>query len=398
MPDNRLDEIQKNKQTNRTLDEIRAVEGAAARKRRIRLLAVAALIIVAAAAVWIVTRLEESRTYDSYEVLSSSEAGSRYCTRFGSLVLSYSANGISATDMKGERKWDQGYTMTDPVLVKSGGYALVYDRGGSGVSLFDEKGVVTSYQLSSEIAAGGVSNYGMGAFMTRSGTSSSVVFYDRSGRRLDIEVKNVLAESSGYPIAMSLSPSGTGLVLSLTFLDRGSIETRISFLNFDEGKDKSDRVVGFFEYDDVIFPEIACLTERSVVAFGDDRAVFYSLSDPASPGISQEIIFEEKINSAVAGEGRAAVVLRSANGGYTLKVYDSTGDETLSADFDFEYTHIGMSGDYVMIYGGEKTLIATASHVKFLGSFDGIINAMVTTGKNEFLQYGDFGARVVELD
>ncbi len=398
MPDNQFDEIKKKRQANRTLDEIHAAETAAARRRLIRVLIVVAVIAVGAAALWLISHLEESRSYDSYNVLSESDSGSRYCATLGKLILGYSANGISATDMKGERKWDQGYTMTDPVLVSSGPYALVYDRGGTEVSVFDENGAVTGYTLPAQIAAAGVSSYGMGAFMTRSGNTSSVVFYDRTGRKLDIEVKNVLAESSGYPIAMSLSPSGTGLVLSLTFLDRGSVQTRISFLNFDEGKDRSDRVVGFYEYDDILFPEVEYLSARSAVAFGDDRAVFYSLENAASPKVSEEVVYTERVSSVAAGDGMAAVVLRSANGGYTLKVYDMAGDETLSYGFDFEYTHITVSGEYVMLYGGETSLITTASHVKFLGKFEGIVNAMVSVGRNEFLQYGDFGTRVVELD
>lgn len=392
------DETHSRRPGDDALREIRAAEAASARKKRLIVIAVILVLAIGAAALWIVSNAEKSRRYDSYKILSETATGPRSCVRFGKLILSYSANGITATDRSGELQWDQGYAMSDPVLVTSAGYAMVYDRGAGAVSLFDADGPVSTYTLPSAITSAGVSDYGMGAFMTHSGTSSSVFFYDKTGRRMDIEVKNVLAESSGYPIAMSLSPSGESLALSLTFMDRGSIETRVTFLNFDEGKDRSDRVVGFYEYDDVLFPALRHISESSVVAFGDDRAVFYSLSDPTSPAVSNEVLYEERISSVAAGDGKAAVVLRSASGGYTLKVYGAGGDETLSYDFDFAYTRFDISGDYVMVYGGEVALITTAGSVKYQGGFDGIISSMVATGKNTFLQYGDFGARVVELD
>ena len=393
-----------NYEPERDIEEIQALEkkkkkeALEKKKTRIKIIAIVALaaIIILVAAILIIGHIK----YSSYEVVSSQEAVStgEKCAVFKSNILKYSKNGIKYSTNDGTTIWEYGCSQTTPTLIISDDYGLIYDLNANGLVLFDADGIVASYTSSLPIAAAGLSNYGVAAVMVQDGTNSSVYFYDATGRKLDIEVRNVLAQNSGYPISMSLSPSGTGLALSLVFLDRGSMETRISFLNFDVGKDSTDRVVGYFEYDGVLFPQVSYLDAENVVAFGDDRIVFYSLSNEASPKLSEEIVFDEQIKSVAAGNGCAAVVTVSANGGYVLHIYSASGSEKLTEEFDFEYSFLGISGDYVMLYGGERCLIATtAGVVKYDGSFDGITTDMSSLGSNKFIQYGDYGARVIKL-
>ena len=96
-------------------------------------------------------------------------------------------------------------------------------------------------------------------------------------------MKNVLTETTGYPMDLSLSPTGTGLILSMIYMDQGSMQSRITFLNFDVGKSSSDRVVGVFPYGETLFPQVEYLSDARACAFGDSQIEFYSLQNEASP-------------------------------------------------------------------------------------------------------------------
>lgn len=388
------------RERNRDIDEIKKAEETVRRKKRKRtlIIAVAILFLLIMALVWFL--IQGRREYGSYEVVSSSEnaEGGDFYESFADGVVRYSANGIKFETTEGARIWDSGLSMHTPGVVFSEKYGLVYDIGGSGAMLFNEDGVVTSFSTMLPIAAAGISDYGVTAFMTQDNNVSSVYFYDASGRKLDIEVRNVLAKSSGYPISMSMSGSGKGLVLSLVFIDRGAVKTRISFLNFDLGKDNTDRVVGYFEYDECIFPEVDYLSPDRVVAFGDDRAVFYSLSNEALPKVIKEIEYDEEIESVFTKQGRAAVITRAGDGGHVLHIYDSDGEPVLEEDFENSYQKAEFSGNYALVYGSDYCFIATDGGViKYRGLLDGYTTYMTSAGSDRFLQYGDYGIRTIRL-
>ncbi|MBR6271027.1 MAG: hypothetical protein IKR26_02590 [Lachnospiraceae bacterium] len=385
---------------DRDIDEIKKAEAEAGRRKRNRVIIVIALIIIALSAAGIWAFIINLKTYESYEIVSSSgdvNPEDRY-ESFKNGVIRYSQNGIKYENTSGKLLWDHGASMKEPALSFSADYGLFYDINGSSAVLFDDTGVVTSFSTMLPIAAAGVSDYGVSVFMTQDGTVSSVYFYDDTGRKLDIEVRNVLAKNSGYPISMTVSPSGTGLALSLVFIDRGAVKTRISFLNFDSGKDSTDRVVGYFEYDDILFPEIRYLSSEKVAAFGDDRVVFYSLSNETSPRVITEVQFNEEITSVFTGTGCVGVVTKASDGGHVLYLYDSDGSPVLEKSFEMPYSYAGFSNGYALIYGGTTCLIVTESgRVKYWGETDGSTTYMTSTGAGSFLQYGDYGMRTIKL-
>lgn len=348
---------------------------------------------------FLVRLIINSISHDSYEVVESAEGAVGGLVRsFDGGLIHYSSSGVKYTD-DGELLWDQGYSMENPNIVLQDKYCIIYDKGGTSVVLLNSKGIVSTISTDYPVTEVGLSEYGVAAVMVQQDSASQIYFYDNTGGKLDVEIKNVLAKSSGYPLSMSLSPDGQGVALSLMFLDTGSMQTRISFINFKEGSDSTDRVVGYFEYEDNVYPEVDYLSDSEVVAFGTDKVVFYSLSNPASPKISEEIVFEEEIKSVAVGDGHATVVSKAPEGGFVLTIFDGDGDVELEEPFAFDYNKMEIIDGYVMLYGGENALFATTSgYVKFCGAMEGQTTSIVPLGSGKFMQFGTYGTRTIKLD
>lgn len=387
--------------SERELAEIRRAEKEA-RARKIRIGIRVAIVVAILVGIFFLVRLISSGVeYDSYEVVSTEAVGGSgdALLHFKGGLIRYSTSGIKYTDEDGEIIWDQGFTMKNPKSVLTEDYGIIYDEESTGIVLFTKSGIEANYNASAPIAKAALSNYGVVAAMTQDANTSSIIFYDNVGAKLDVEVRNVLAKDSGYPISMTLSPDGQGLVLSLMFLDQGSMKDRISFLNFTEGKDQVDRVVGFFEYEDDVYPEVDYLNSDRVVAFGTNKIVFYSTANAASPKVKEEIECTEEIKSVFTGNEHAGVISKATEGGYKLTIYDDDGDVELEELFAFDYTKAEISENYVLIYGSGNALIATTEgHVKYNGPMDGTTSTMVAVSGNRFLQCGSYGVRTIELD
>ena len=230
-------------------------------------------------------------------------------------------------------------------------------------------------------------------------TDSSVIqFYDRTGLKLDITVKNVLTETTGYPMDLSLSPTGTGLILSMIYMDQGSMQSRITFLNFDVGKSSSDRVVGMFPYGETLFPQVEYLSDTRACAFGDSQIEFYSLQNEASPQLITSVPCDSQVQSVFAGNGKVGVVLNGENGQYQLRVYNSDGVLLMARDIPFAYTHAEFNGSYLAFYNSSECLLLNENgSVKYEGALDGTVNQLFFINLNTFLQFGGQTVREMKL-
>lgn len=356
-----------------------------------RFLILVLILAAVAISISIARVMEEHKQYTSVETVWEEEGnaeGSRY-EAFGSCLIRYSADGMAYLDRTGKAVWDYGYSMKDPVIAINGSYGVVGDRQSQSAVIFGLDGVTGTVTTTMPILNLTISSHGVAALMLDDADASVIQFYDRTGLKLDITVKNVLAETSGYPLDLSLSPTGTGLILSLVYLDQGSMQSRIAFLNFDVGKSSSDRVVGLFPYGEALFPQVEYLSDTAACAFGDGQIEFYSLKNEASPELVASVPCDSEVQSVFTGDGQVGVILNGENGRYQLRVYNSRGDLQMARDIPFEYTRAEFSGGYLAFYDSSEALILNADgNVKYEGALDGSASKLFFLDRNTFLQFG----------
>ena len=378
-----------------------AEDPALLKKQRIRkLLLIGGAFVAAMILFWAVRTWDTYRQYTSIEQvqeIESSSEGNHY-EAFAGGMLRYSANGMALLDTSGRAVWDYGYSMKSPVMAVNGSYGIVGDRQAQTAVIFGTDGMLGTITTTMPILGLTISAHGVAALMLDDTDSSVIQFYDRTGLKLDITVKNVLTETTGYPMDLSLSPTGTGLILSMIYMDQGSMQSRITFLNFDVGKSSSDRVVGMFPYGETLFPQVEYLSDTRACAFGDSQIEFYSLQNEASPQLITSVPCDSQVQSVFAGNGKVGVVLNGENGQYQLRVYNSDGVLLMARDIPFAYTHAEFNGSYLAFYNSSECLLLNENgSVKYEGMLDGTVNQLFFINANTFLQFGGQTVREMKL-
>lgn len=219
------------------------------RRYRLRRLCIGAAVLGCALLVFLLWNFFTSRIhYETAEVVWEKEAAGESTSQyvdFGSGVLQYGTDGISYLDSSGETVWNYGYSMRNPSVTVNGDYGAVADLRSQTAYIFSLEGVQGTVQTNLSILNLTVSAHGVLALVLDDTDANAIEFYDRTGIKLDISVRTALA-GEGYPLDLSLSPAGTGLAVSIVYMDQGSPQSRVAFYNFDVGKNEADRVVGYF--------------------------------------------------------------------------------------------------------------------------------------------------------
>ena len=371
------------------------------RRYRLRRLCVAAAALGCALLAFLLWSFITSRIhYETAQVVwekePAGESSSSYVD-FGEGVLQYGPDGMSYLNASGESLWNYGYSMRNPAVTVNGEYGAVADLRSQTAYIFHVDGVQGTVQTNLSILNLTVSAHGVLALVLDDTDANYIDFYDRTGIKLDISVRTALA-GEGYPLDLSLSPTGTGLAVSIVYMDQGSLQSRVAFYNFDIGKNEADRVVGYFRYGETLFPEVRYLTDTLVCAFGDSQAVLYSLEDPAQPQQVAELPCEQEIQSVFTGENGVGIVEKKSSGRFQLHFYDFTGKETVTAEIPFLYTWAECSGPYLVFYNEAECLVLDQNgKEKFHGSLEGTTRKLFFRNHNTLLQFTNQGQKEIRF-
>ncbi len=371
------------------------------RRYRLRRLCIAAAALGAALLVFLLWNFISSRIhYETAEIVREKEAAGESVSEFmdfGMGILQYGKDGMSYLDRSGNLLWNYGYSMRNPSVAVNGEYGAIADLKSQTAFIFNEEGVQGTVQTNLSILNLTVSAHGVLALVLDDTDASYIYFYDKTGLKLDIKVKTALA-GEGYPLDLSLSPTGTGLAVSIVYMDQGSMQSRIAFYNFDVGKTEADRVVGFFKYGEMLFPEIRYLNDQLVCAFGDSKAYLFSLANEAQPKQVAEIPCEQEVQSVFTSDDSIAIVEKEDGGKYRLHLYNTSGKEKMNAEIPFSYTHGEFSGDYLIFYDETECLVLDQSgKEKFHGNLEGTTRKLYFLSGSRFLQFSNQGLREIKL-
>ena len=369
------------------------------RNRIMKILATCVTIIAMAA---IVLYLWDNSVYTSYSEISSfkrTSSSDSICLEHNGRVLTYSKDGISSIDNKGNVVWNETYQMQNPMVEVNGNMVAVGDYRGHIIYVMNEKGKVGEIDTNLPIRDLCVSKTGIVAAVLEDSKLTRLNLYDSKGQEL---VKSECRMSqNGYPIAVALSDTGEVMEVSYLYVDSGSMKSSIAFYNFsDVGQNSVDRLVSGNEYADTVIPYVGFLGKDSAFAVGNNRLSFYSGTE--KPVSVAEKLLNEEIQAVYTGSESVGLVYIDTTGAalYRFDLYDKKGNPVLSQNIDFDYQNILIQKNSVVIYSNTECVMYNLSgKEKFRGAFGKSVSLLIPSNKsNRFVMVSSDSIDIIELN
>ena len=314
----------------------------------------------------------KNQVYTSYVILSSiarQQYDSSVCLSYGNGFLSYSGDGISYTDAKGNAVWNQAYEMQEPMVRVAGSKVAVADYNGHIIYSISQDGNYIEIDTNLPIREIAVSESGMVAAVLEDTGITWIYLYSSMGET--IAYIRTTMQNSGYPSALALSPDGTLLAVSYLTVDNGTAKSSVAFYNFSSvGQNYVDNFVSGSDYADAVIPFLAFLNNDTSFAVADNRLVIYGGGQ--RPKSVADVLLNEEIQSIFYNESHIGLVFldTTGNGKYRLDVYNTSGLVETSLYFDMDYKDIIFRKDNIIIYNETQCLLANMNGVeRFNGDF-----------------------------
>lgn len=346
--------------------------------RRRRLILLVALLAVIGGAGGGLYYYQRNYQYVSYETAWQSDMNEGSLVgyeSFGNNVLKYTKDGASYLDNHGKTVWTESYEMKNPIVTKQGDYVAIADRQGNKIYIFGSTGKVGEASTVLPISKVTISGTGIVAVVVEDSTASYVMFYDRDGSSLQVGIKTIIS-GDGYVLGEALSEDGTQLMCSVVYIKNGELKNRVVFYDFSEvGKNVPDRIVGGFDdpFDGTIVPRVFYMNNSYSCAISGKGLTFFSTENIASPALVAQIPVESEIQSVCYNKEYVAMILKNPSGEYTssLQVYRKDGSHMFTKDFTYEYTHLDIDDNLIILYNENSCEIFNMAGVqKLYATFD----------------------------
>lgn len=309
----------------------------------------------------------ESVELSSVEIRIPSEAS---LMPFGSYLLTYSKDGASCMDTKGNAVWNQTYGMQNPMVDINQDVVAIGDYNGREIYVMDTGSLLGRITTNRPVRNFCVSASGVVAAVLDDTDVTWIYLYDAQGNEL-VYFRTTMKES-GYPANISISPSGELLCVSYLYIDGGQMKTSVAFYNFGAvGQNSTDNYVSGYDYVDHVVPFARFMDNKSLFAVSDDRIMFYDGAQ--KPGIAAENLLNDEVRGVYYGSEYVGLVFNSKEGGgrYRLDVYHKSGTFRQSIEFDIDCRDILFHEDQIIIYNEADCRIYNSSGMlKYTGTFN----------------------------
>ena len=347
------------------------------------------------------------KSYRAYAVLNQQDVSQ------GSLVgyepfkrgfLKYSKDGVSYIGEKNETYWSSSFEMKDPVIDVNGAYAVIADRTGNTLQIFDEKhGKIGECRTERSLDSASVSAGGIVATLEEDSVASYIQFYNPDGTVLDITVKALL-EGDGFFTALDLSDDGSQVLVGVAYLEGGVLHGKVAAYDFSEkessGKGPMRGGVEPFAGKNLI-SEVRYLQNGTAFAASTRGLFFFRVGEQKVEGYSS-VEAEEEIRSLCFDRSYVGIVLNdtvSKNGPYRIELYNSSGERVMHANFGEHYSASFVDRGTVFLLGSDTLTIFLKNGTKqFSGNVDfSLVRAVRRPGENRYLWLGASHIKEVKL-
>jgi len=363
-----------------------------------RILLIVIIVIALIVLILIQYRNHVYTTYDTISSLPRERVSGAVDLRLGKGILTYSKDGAHCTDAKGNVSWNQTYEIQNVKLAFSGNTVAIAEYNGRNIYVENDEKQLATITTTMPIRDVAVSSAGYTTAVLDGADVAVINTYNASG---DVIYKGeARMNGSGYPAAISLSPSGELLCVSYWYLDAGVLKTNVAFYNFgDVGENVSDFMVSVFFYTDTLVPQVQFMNDSTAFAVGDNRLVIYSGSHV--PVEAASYMLTEEIQSVFYSDKYIGLVFRTEEDGklYRMDVYDVSSDQVGSFYFDMEYTDIFFGQNNFVAYNDTECVIMTMDgREKFNGGFEKPVRLMLPAGNSyKYLLVTDNSIDTIQL-
>ncbi|MCF0134391.1 MAG: hypothetical protein HUJ72_11035 [Blautia sp.] len=363
-------------------------------RRSLIVFSVAAIVILAT--VLFLTK----RSYHNYRVIQTSDQEDTISTKYVEMdgkIFRYSPDGASLVDSKLNTLWNETYSMQNPIAHVNGDKAVVADRDGTLLEIFDKNGYTGSVTTSYSIVKAKVSKRGLVAAILSNNDDTWINFYSYDGSL--IAENQTTIDDPGYPLDVAVSDDGSVMMVTYQFVDGSKTTSYVAFYNFgDVGQNEDDRIVSGYTYEGVVIPQIEYLSSAYSIAIRDDGFSIYKGKQIPQESKTQKV--DGEIVSTFFDNDRVGLVFKNNDKDkmYTMKVYNMSGKQEFEKDFNIPYTSIRISGDSILMYNSSQICVVSSSGAeRYLGTVDGTVKDFFKLGMNRYLLVLDNGVNLIKL-
>lgn len=340
------------------------------------------------------------QTYDymeitnSYENSSKDNANYQYCLNG---ILRYSRDGIALLDDTGREKWNQPCQMSNPIVESKGNSAIVADKGGTNILVFNRKGIKGEIHTTKTIERASVSSQGIVGAILKDEETPLVMCYDAKG--------NILVEheatfgTTGYPVDLDLSEDGNTMLVSYLCTEGNSVITKIAYYYFGNSGKQGDKQAAYqMELKDTVVPIVAFMKKDISVLIADNALIF--CEGLKKPNEVARVELESEIQSVTYDNEYVAFLMKnSETGTYNLEIYNTKGKQITSVAVDKEYKEMKMMDGQIMMYDGKLCSIYHKNGVhKHEGKMEeNIMEIFPISGLNKYMVINASGFHEVQL-
>jgi hypothetical protein len=365
--------------------------------RTIAGIVITALIVAAVYVSWRDKHFTESSITSSVKIADASGAKA---INLEGYVLTYSKDGVSCLDGEGQQLWNQTYQMQNPTVHTCKNVVAIGDYNGHNIYVANTGGALGEIDTNLPIRDFCVASQGVVAAALDDKSVTWIYLFDATGNTL-ASFKTTM-QDSGYPVDVSISPSGELVCVSYLKADNGRIKTSVAFFNFGAvGQNITDNYASGYDYPETVVPYVQFMNDSKIFAAADDRIMFFSGNEvPTSQ--TEAMTGDEEIKSVFYNESYVGVVFinNTSEGAYRLQVYNTQGSLVTKIFFNIEYVDVFFDNEQIGIYGESEFLLCDMNGVeKFKGKFDRAVKVMIPTNvRSKFLLVTDGSIDTLELN
>ena len=356
-------------------------------------------VVTVIAAISLVFLYAEKRSYHSYKVLQTSEQEDVVSTQYIEMdgdILRYSPDGVSVVDSSMNTVWNETYTMQNPIADVNGSRAVVADSEGTSLYICDKKGITGTVTTSYSIVKVRVASNGMVAAILNNDEDTWINFYNPDGSLVAENLTKI--DDPGYPMDVAVSDNGV-MMVTFQYVDGSKTTSYVAFYNYgDVGQNEDDRIVSGYTYENVVIPQVECISESQYIALRDDG--FSTYQGNQIPKENKTVNVKQEIVSTFFDTDRIGLVFKNNNKGdqYTMEVYNMSGQLKFRKNFNVAYSTIKMSGGNIIMYNSSQICVMNSRGVqKYMGSVDGTVRDFFKIGWNKYLMVMDSGVSTIKF-
>lgn len=325
----------------------------------------------------------------TYKLLSTTErkdiSGTKYA-EFGKYLLKYSSDGVTCLDKKGAVRWNSTFTMQSPIIDICGNTVVIADQKGTQIFVYNKSGTLGQYQTLLPIEKVRVAKQGVVAAVLSDGDASWINFYDTQGN--EIAKNKTTINDSGYPLDVDVSPDGMKIMISYLCATEGSVNTNISFYNFDEvGQAEINNLVNTTSYNNVVAPKVFFSNTSNAVAYRTNG--FSVFQGREIPEVEDEVTFEEEVLTVFEDDEHMGFIFKSddVEHKFRMELYDTGGNKQAEEYIDMNYKEIKIREDNIIMFNDKEIAVyGTNGKKEFHGKYKKpIIDVLSVPGYHKYM-------------